>query len=140
MIKILIRKTKVKYIDNQLARTRFLVAIDREQDKNSEDRGAEVPNLLVFERTVENCEKCLQKVSRVRAQGCIQIGRYTNKDDNKAYTTEFIADRVEFLNNKSENENYAPKTDDNGSAEMYDEFQPIEDEKIHFWEERKVVK
>jgi len=128
MIGYLTRDPEVRYTDKQLAITRFSVALDRGKDKNGEDRGADFPNVLVFGRMAENCEKYLQKGSRVGVQGRIQTGSYTNKDGNKVYTTEVIADRVEFLNSKSENENYTPKTEPNGSAAMPDGFREIDEE------------
>ena len=128
MIGYLTRDPEVRYTDKQLAITRFSVALDRGKDKNGEDRGTDFPNVLVFGRMAENCEKYLQKGSRVGVQGRIQTGSYTNKDGNKVYTTEVIADRVEFLNSKNENENYKPKTESDGSAAMPDGFQEIDEE------------
>ena len=101
MIGYLTRDPEVRYTDKQLAITRFSVALDRGKDKNGEDRGADFPNVVVFGKQAENCEKYLSKGSQVGVQGHIQTGSYTNKDGNKVYTTEVIADRVEFLGSKN---------------------------------------
>lgn len=131
----LTRDPEVRYTDKQLAIARFSVAIDRGNDKNGESRGADFPNVVVFGRTAENCERYLQKGSQVGVQGRIQTGSYTNKDGNKVYTTEVIADRVEFLggkNNTSYVQDDSGKSETKSTSAMPDGFQPIEDEEIPF--------
>lgn len=85
---------------NQTAVARFSVAIDRGKDRNGEDRGADFPNIIVFGKTAENCSSYLAKGSRVGIVGRIQTGSYVNRDGQKVYTTEVVADRVEFLESK----------------------------------------
>lgn len=75
---------------------RFSVAIDRGKDKDGNDRGADFPSVVVFGRQAENCEKYLHKGLKVAVQGHIQTGSY-DKDGKKVYTTDVIADRVEFI-------------------------------------------
>ena len=43
------------------------------------------------------CEKFLAKGRLVGVQGRLQTGSYTNKDGVTVYTTDVVADRVEFL-------------------------------------------
>ncbi|MEG2012027.1 MAG: single-stranded DNA-binding protein, partial [Anaerovoracaceae bacterium] len=45
----------------------------------------------------ENCEKYLAKGRLVGVQGRLQTGSYQNKDGVTVYTTDVVADRVEFL-------------------------------------------
>lgn len=80
---------------------RFSVAIDRGKDKDGEDRGTDFPNIVVFGKQAENCEKYLGKGRQVAIQGRIQTGSY-EKDGKKIYTTDVVADRVEFLGSKPE--------------------------------------
>lgn len=75
---------------------RFSVAIDRGKDKDGNDRGADFPSVVVFGRQAENCEKYLHKGLKVAVQGHIQTGSY-DKNGQKVYTTDVIADRVEFI-------------------------------------------
>ena len=46
--------------------------------------------------------------------GRIQTGSYTNKDGNKVYTTDVIAEDQEFCESKKTTEEEAPKTDADG--------------------------
>lgn len=81
---------------------RFSVAIDRGKDKDGNDRGTDFPNVVVFGKQAENCAKYLEKGRQVAVQGRIQTGSYEKKDGTKVYTTDVVADRVEFLGSKPE--------------------------------------
>ena len=48
-------------------------------------------------------EKYLNKGNQIAIQGRLQTGSYVNKDGVKVYTTDVVADRVEFLNTKTKN-------------------------------------
>lgn len=98
---------EIRYND-QLAVATFFVAIDRGKDKNGKDRGADFPRVTVFGRQAENCERYLSKGLKVAIQGRIQTGSYTNKDGNTVYTTDVIADRVEFLEWGDRSDHQAP--------------------------------
>lgn len=56
--------------------------------------------IVVFGKQAQNCDKFLSKGSKVCVQGRIQTGSY-EKDGRKIYTTDVIANMVEFLSNKS---------------------------------------
>lgn len=92
----LTRDPEVRYTDSQKAVARFSIAINRGKDKDGNDRGADFPNIVVFGKQAENCEKYLTKGRQVAIQGHIQTGSY-EKDGRKIYTTDVVADRVEFL-------------------------------------------
>jgi len=81
----------------QMAIATFTLAIDRGKDKNGESKGADFPRVMVFGKSAENCEKFLKKGRLVGIQGRIRTGSYENDYGNKVYTTDVIADRVEFL-------------------------------------------
>ena len=56
---------------------------------------------VAFGRTAENIERFLAKGKKVAVSGRIQTGSY-EKDGHKVYTTDVIAERVEFLGGLSE--------------------------------------
>ena len=53
--------------------------------------------MVVFGKQAENCERFLNKGRLVGIQGRIQTGKYTNKDGATVYTTDVVANNVEFL-------------------------------------------
>ena len=93
----LTRDPEVRYgAASQTAVARFAIAIDRGRDRDGNDRGADYPNIVCFGKTAELVEKYLGKGRLVGITGRIQTGSY-EKDGKKVYTTEVLADRVEFL-------------------------------------------
>ena len=86
--------------DSQLAIASFSVAVDRGKNKNGEDMGADFIPVKVFGKQAENCERYLAKGCRVAVQGKIQTGSYEDKNGQKVFTTDVIAQRVEFIDFK----------------------------------------
>lgn len=77
----------------QMAVAKFRVAID---DGYGEKKRTNFIPVTVFGKSAENCEKFLKKGLLVGIQGKIQTGSY-EKDGKTHYTTDVIAERVEFL-------------------------------------------
>ena len=97
----LTRDPEVRYTpDSQLAIASFSVAVDRGKNKNGEDMGADFIPVKVFGKQAENCERFLGKGCRVSVQGRIQTGSYEDKNGQKVFTTDVIAQRVEFIDFK----------------------------------------
>ena len=93
----LTRDPEIKYLpDSQMAVARFSIAIDRLQGAGKEKK-TDFPNITVFGKSAENCEKYLAKGRLVAVQGRLQTGSYKNKDGATVYTTDVVADRVQFL-------------------------------------------
>lgn len=93
----LTKDPEVRYTSQtQMAVARFSVAIDRPKKPGGEKQ-TDFPNVVVFGRQAENCERFLKKGRLVGVQGRIQTGSYTNKNNEKVYTTEVAANNVEFL-------------------------------------------
>ena len=93
----LTRDPEVRYTaGSQMAVATFTVAIDRPVKAGGEKR-ADFPRVTVFGKTAENCERYLAKGRLVGVQGRLQTGSYQNKDGVTVYTTDVVADRVEFL-------------------------------------------
>ena len=67
-------------------------------------------HIVTFGKRAETCSKYLSKGRKVCVRGSISTGEYTNKDGNKVYTTDIIADEVEFLGggNGGQTEHDAP--------------------------------
>lgn len=73
----------------------FSLAIDR--FSKSGENLTDFPRITVFGKQAENAEKYLKKGQLVCVEGSVRTGQFTNKDGEKVYTTDFIADKVEYL-------------------------------------------
>ena len=93
----LTRDPEVRYTaGTQMAVCTFTIAIDRPVRAGGEKQ-TDFPRITVFGKQAENCERFLAKGRLVGIQGRLQTGSYTNKDGATVYTTDVVADRVEFL-------------------------------------------
>lgn len=80
----------------QMAVCSFTLAVDR-QVKKGEEKQADFPKVICFGKTAENLERFCHKGSMIGVQGRLQTGSYEKSDGSKVYTTDVIADRIEFL-------------------------------------------
>ena len=81
---------------SQIAVCTFTLAVDR-PTKQGEEKKADFPRITVFGRQAENCEKYLSKGKKVAVQGRLQTGSYKNREGVTVYTTDVVAERIEFL-------------------------------------------
>ena len=111
---------------------RFSVAISRGKDKNGNDRGADYPSVIAFGKTAELVDRFLGKGRLVGVTGKLQTGSY-EKDGRKTYTTDVVADRVEFLDKAPESPQAAPQPTQQAAPQaeeqvsMYEEMIPDDD-------------
>lgn len=125
----LTRDPEVRYIsESQTAVAAFTLAIDRPTGAGKEKK-TDFPRVTVFGRQAENCERYLAKGRMVGIQGAIQTGSYTDKDGKTVYTTDVIANRVEFLEWGDKVAQSEPQKPTGGIPEG---FQAIQDEDIPF--------
>ena len=89
---------------NQTAICRFTMAINDKRKNNQtgewEDNPSFIP-VVVFGKQAENCGKYLARGSKVAVSGRIQTGSY-EKNGQKIYTTDIVANGIEFLTPKTE--------------------------------------
>lgn len=116
----LTKNPEVRYTTGtQMAVAVFTLAIDRGKDKNGEDMGADFPRVTVFGKQAENCERYLAKGCRVAVQGKIQTGSYEDKNGQKVFTTDVIAQRVEFIDFKEKTPQNANQSAWNDNPQGY---------------------
>lgn len=120
----LTKDPEVRYTaGDQIAVANFTIAIDR-PTKQGKEKQADFPRIIVFGRSAENCEKFLSKGRLVGVQGRIQTGSYKNKAGNTVYTTDVVADRVEFLEWKKRDDEPYEAEDPADSFAALDEAVP----------------
>jgi single-strand DNA-binding protein len=84
----------------------FTLAIDRPA-KKGEDHQADFPRVIVFGKQAESCGQYLFKGMLAAVSGRIQTGQYQNQKGETVYTTDVVANRVEFLEWKNDNSQQA---------------------------------
>jgi single-strand DNA-binding protein len=107
---------------------RFSLAVPRRFANADNGPQADFFNIVVWRGQAENCHKFLKKGSKCCIIGKIQNSSY-EKDGQTRYTTDIVADEVEFLGGRNDAGDVAPKpSDSNGSADL----EPIDDDSLPF--------
>jgi single-strand DNA-binding protein len=98
------RDPEVRYTTGGQPVANFTVATnDRWTDKAGQPQErTEWHRIVVWGKQAENCGQYLKKGRSVYIEGRIQTREWTNKDGQKQYTTEIVANQVQFLGGRGE--------------------------------------
>lgn len=97
-------KPELRYTASNIPFTRFSLAVDRPYTSQGQ-KETDFINIIAWRKQAENVCNFLNKGSLVGINGRIQTGSYDDRDGNKRYTTDVIADAVQFLESKSQSQN-----------------------------------
>lgn len=108
----LTRDPEIRYTqgENSMAIARFTVAVDRRGRRNQDNGDQQTADFIsctAFGKTAEFVQKYFTQGRRILLQGRIQTGSYTNKEGQRVYTTDVIADDVEFCDSRNSEGNAA---------------------------------
>ena len=102
------------YGDEKNKTARFSIAVNRMKV------GADFPSIVAFKKTAEIVERYCKKGTQVNVEGHIQTGSYEGKDGKKVYTQDIIADHIEFVGAKNNDNLYKPEE---GFTAVTDDFE-----------------
>lgn len=128
----LVRDVELNHLQGgSITIAKFTLAVDRGLSKAKQEEAkakgqptCDFIRIVVFGKQAENCSKYLAKGRNVAIQGRIQTGSYTDKAGNKVYTTDVMAERVQFID-WSDRNNGANTNTPSG-------FNTVDDEHIPF--------
>lgn len=97
----LTRNPEVRYSQGEqaMAVARYTLAVDR-RGKNQEN-SADFIQCVAFGKAGEFAERYLHKGTKIVLTGRIQTGSYTNKEGQRVYTTDVVAEDQEFAESKN---------------------------------------
>lgn len=133
----LVRDPELRFVPGSgMAVANFTMAIDkgltREKKQEFENQGkptADFIRIVVWGKQAENCSQYLAKGKLVAIQGSIQTSSYKSNAGETRYTTEVLANRVEFLEWGEKSQSSGTKNDDfSFGAGSFEDFQSIEDD------------
>ena len=103
----LTRDPEVRYTQGEksMAIARYTLAVDRRGVKKENESNADFVNIVAFDKAGEFAEKYFRQGMRVLVSGRIQTGSYMNKDGQKVYTTDVVAEDQEFADGKQNDGN-----------------------------------
>ncbi|MDY2923126.1 MAG: single-stranded DNA-binding protein [Eubacterium sp.] len=98
----LTRDPEIRYTqsENSMAIARFSLAVNRRFARQG-DTDVDFFNCTAFGRQAEFVEKYFKQGSRMLLTGRVQNDNYTNKNGEKVYSVQIIAEEIEFAERKS---------------------------------------
>ena len=128
----LTRDPELRYIPSGTATTTFTLAVDknvsREKKQEMESKNqptADFIRIVVWGKQAENCANYLAKGRLVAVQGRIQTGSY-EKDGITRYTSDIVANQVQFLEWGDSNKSSGSSNDFNKSSDSNMDFPDID--------------
>lgn len=112
----LTRDPEMRITPSGVAITRFTLAVNRSFKDASGEQKADFINIVAFRKQAENVANYVKKGSLVGVDGRIQTGSYEGQDGKRVYTTDVVAESIQFLeprnaqegSNNQSNGNYRP--------------------------------
>lgn len=103
----LTRDPEIRYSqsDASMAVARFSLAVDRRGRKEGGQQTADFINCVAFRQQAEFAERYLTKGIKIVLSGRIQTGSYTNQEGQRIYTTDVVAEEIEFAESKNASAN-----------------------------------
>jgi len=101
----LTKECQLRYSPSGVAVANFTIAVDRTFKNAQGERECDFIPIVAFKVLGELCANYLDKGKLCSVDGRIQTRNYDNKDGQKVYMTEVIAESVQFLSPKGEQQN-----------------------------------
>lgn len=93
----LTKDPELRYTPNGVATCRFTVAVNRAFNKEGEEKQADFISCVAWRKQAENLANFMKKASLIGLEGRIQTGSYEGQDGKRVYTTDVVADSIQFL-------------------------------------------
>ena len=117
------RDIDTRFGTNNLQISRYGIAVERAYKKDGE-ASADFINCIAFGKQAEFAEKYLRKGMKVAIEGRIQTGSYKDREGKTVYTTDVVANRVQFIGSNGSSGQQNPQ----GQPE----FEPVPDAFVNF--------
>ena len=123
------RDPEIRYTQSGACSATFSIAVDRKYKQEGQP-DADFPRVVAWGKTAEFIEKYFRQGMKIVIEGRIQTGKYTSKEGQTVYTTDVVAESVEFAESKSSGSSSGgkqssnkPKVDDDGWMDIPDGFE-----------------
>lgn len=85
----------------QMCIARFSLAVDRRFGRRGDETTADFFNCTAFGKLAEFVEKYLGRGTKILLTGRIENNNYTNRDGQKVYSVQVMADEIEFAESRA---------------------------------------
>ena len=95
----LTKEPELKYSASGVAIVRFTIAVNRQFKKEGQP-DADFINCIAWRKTAENLANFQNKGNLIGVNGRIQTGSYEGQDGKRVYTTDVLAESIQFFDKK----------------------------------------
>lgn len=96
----LTKDPELRYTQNGLAIASFTLAVNRMRTNQQGEREADFIPIIVWQKQAENCANYLGKGSLVAVEGRLQVRTFDDKEGQRRWITEVVAENVRFLDRR----------------------------------------
>ena len=107
----------------------FSVAVDRNYQKEGEEKAVDFINVVAWRKTAEFVSKYFHKGSMIAVEGSIQTRKYEDKDGNKRTAFEILANTVSFCGKEA---NSTPAENTPAESTPFTDTDTADDEGLPF--------
>ena len=101
----LTKDPELRYTPSGVPMARFTIAVNRTFSNQNGEREADFINCVAWRQQAENLANFMRKGSLIGVTGRIQTGSFEGQDGKRVYTTDVIAESIQFLEPRSSQEN-----------------------------------
>lgn len=127
----LVRDPELAQTPSGISVCKFSIAVNRMYADANGERQADFINIVAWRGLAENCGKYLAKGKKVAVCGSIQTRSYDDRNGDKRYVTEVVADEVEFITPQDKDAT-EPKTAAQPIKKKLSDLKPTEDDGLPF--------
>ena len=140
MIGNLANDPEARTTQSGISQSTFRIAVQRRFANQQGVREADFFTVIAWRQTADFCNRYLSKGRKVAVEGSIQNRSYDAQDGSKRYVTEIIADNIEFVGSRNDNEGQQPRPRDNGptpppaqpAQPSMNDFTEVDDDELPF--------
>ncbi|OCS87911.1 single-stranded DNA-binding protein [Caryophanon tenue] len=97
----LTKDPELKMTPSGIAVARFTIAVNRPFTSQGGEKKADFINCIAWRKQAENLANFMRKGGLIGVSGRIETGSYDGQDGKRVYTTEVVADNIQFLESKN---------------------------------------
>ena len=95
----LTKDPELSYLQSGTAVAKFTLAVNRRKREGHEQEADFIP-IVTWQKQAENCANFIGKGSLVAVEGRLQVRTYDDKEGQRRWATEVIAENVRFLDKR----------------------------------------
>lgn len=128
----LVRDPEVRHTQSGLSQASFTLAVDKQLSKDKKEQlgasgkpTADFPRIVTWGKVAEMAANNLVKGRKVLIEGVLTTGQYKDNNGVTHYTTDVIANKIEFMDSNSQQQPSTPQAQSDFISDEWDDSCPF---------------